>query len=72
MFKVSYTRLFYTDPGDCNFLEEMRTGCGAFWIFLSTGLKLRIVIGALIVFCRLPNRIVDEHTTACNPSVKLC
>jgi hypothetical protein len=71
-FKVSYTDLFYTDPRDCNFLEEVRGCYGAFRIFLGTGLKLRIGIGALILFCRLPNRIVDEHTTACDPSVKLC
>jgi hypothetical protein len=27
---VSYTGLFYTDSGNCNFLEEMRAGCGTF------------------------------------------
>jgi hypothetical protein len=67
-----YTGLFYTDPGYCNFLEEMRAGCGTFWIFLNTGLKLRIVKRVLIVFCVLPNCIVEEYTTTRNSAVKLC
>ena len=53
--------LFHTDPGNRNFLEEMRgchcTGC---MFCCCHRLELRIVKGPLIVFGRLPNCIVDK------------
>jgi hypothetical protein len=67
-----YVHLFHTDPGNSNFLEEMRgchcTGC----MFCCHRLELRIVKGPLIVFGRLPNCIVDKYTALGNPAVKLC
>src|SRR2546430_2893355 len=64
--------LFHTDPGNRNFLEQMRgchcTGC----MFCCHRLGLRIVKGPLIVFGRLPNCIVDKYTAPGNPAVKLC